>query len=540
MIRFTAVVIVLGSALLAQVPYNRLLEASAEPHNWLMYNGSYASTHHSALDRITPGNVGRLELKWVWQAQSLEKFETTPLVVDGVMYLTEAPNNVVAVDARTGRIFWAYRHPLPVQVNPCCGRVNRGVAILDNTLFLATLDAKLVALDASTGRKKWETVVADYTSGYALALSPLAVKDKVIVGPAGGELGIRGFLAAYDAKTGRELWKFNTIPEPGEPGHETWENDAWKQGGGSVWLTGSYDPSLNLTYWGIGNPGPDWNPSVRPGDNLYTDCVVALDVDTGKLKWHFQFTPHDEWDFDAVQIPVLADLEWKGKPRKAMLWGNRNGFFYVLDRTNGEFLLGKSFVKQSWASGLDDKGRPMKIPGQGPSLKGTEAWPGVQGGTNWYAPSFSPRTRLFYMTVWDDYHSTYYAWDQPYEPGSWYSGGVVKALVPSIRRDVINKRGSEGGYGSVRAFNPLTGEKTWEYKMTDVSDGGILTTATDLLFSGNREGHFFALDAKTGKLLWNRNLGGQVAASPISFSIDGKQYVSITSGSALFTFGLPD
>jgi alcohol dehydrogenase (cytochrome c) len=381
-------------------------------------------------------------------------------------------------------------------------------------------------------------VVAEYTHGYAVAHAPLVVKNKVIVGTAGGELGIRGFLAAYDAKTGRLIWKFNTIPHPGEPGHETWGGDSWKNGGGSVWVTGSYDPDLNLTYWGIGNPGPDWNPAVRPGDNLYTDSVVALDADTGALKWHFQFTPHDEWDWDAAQVPVLVDLEWKGRPRKLMLWGNRNGFFYALDRATGEFLLGKPFVRQDWATGLNDKGRPIKIPGKGPSRQGTQVYPGVQGGTNWYAPSFSPRTGLFYLTTWDEYHSRYYTWDQKYEPGRNYTGGTTRADVPPIRRGLIRLFGPEAGYGALRALKPTTGEKVWDFRTDDVSDSGVLTTATDLIFWGNREGYMFALDARNGKLLWKRQLGGQVASSPITYLVDGRQYVSLASGNVLFTFGL--
>lgn len=529
----------IAAGLLAQsVTYSRLRDAAREPQHWLMYNGTYSSQHYSGLGQINPLNVQKLGLEWVFQARSLEKFETTPLVADGVMYLTEAPNNVIALDPLTGRIFWVYEHKLPDITYPCCGRVNRGVSILEGTLFHGTHDAKLIALDARTGRKKWETTVVDYTQGYALTHAPLVVKDKVIVGTAGGELGIRGFLAAYDAKTGKEVWRFKIIPEPGEPGNETWGGDSWKHGGGSIWVTGSYDPDLNLTYWGTGNPGPDWNPSVRPGDNLYTDSVVALDADTGKLKWHFQFTPHDEWDWDAVQIPVLADIRFRGAPRKVMLWGNRNGFFYALDRATGEFLQGKAFVKQTWAQGLDDKGRPIKIPGRGPSKQGTQTWPGVQGGTNWYAPAFSPRTGLFYLTAWEDYHSTYFSWDQEYERGKWYAGGGVKAPVPPTNREAVVTRSTEHGYATIRALDPATGDRVWEYPMRDMSESGLLATASDLLFSGNREGHFFALDAKSGKLLWSRYLGGQVIASPITYQIGGKQYVSIAAGTALFTFAL--
>jgi alcohol dehydrogenase (cytochrome c) len=527
-------------AAVAQVSYERLRNAAKEPDNWLTYNGSYASTHHSALAQIRPDNAARLQLDWVFQTRSLEKFETTPLVVDGVMYLTEAPATVHAIDPRTGRVFWTHQHALPPVTYPCCGKVNRGLAILNGTVFMGTLDAKLIALDSVSGRKKWETAVTDYTKGYALTVAPLAVEDKVILGPAGGELGIVGFVAAYNAKTGAEIWRFNTVPQPGEPGNETWGNNSWQHGGGSIWVTGSYDPGLNLTYWGVGNPGPDWNPKARPGDNLYTSSVVALDAGTGRLRWHFQFTPNDEWDYDSVQVPVLVDMEWKGTPRKLMLWGNRNGFYYVLDRATGEFLLGKPFVKQTWAKGLDDLGRPVKAAGAGPSAEGTEIWPGVQGGTNWYAPSFSPRTGLFYLTAWDDYHGTFFTWDQEYRQGRWYTGGAVKAAVPATRREAKFQRPHEAGYAAVRALDPRTGEKVWDYRMTDMSESGLLTTAGDVLFSGNREGYFFALDARTGNLLWKRYLGGAVMASPITYLVDGRQRVAIAAGQALFTFALPE
>ena len=539
--RVTILAAFLSCSLVAQVDQQRLEDAASEPHNWLTYNGTYSSQHHSELKRIDLSNVADLELEWVYQAASTDKFQTTPLVVDGVMYLTEPPDKLVALDPRTGREFWVYEHQLPSRIYPCCGRVNRGAAILGETLYWGTLDAKLVAVDAKTGGRVWETtVVEDYEKGYALTVAPLIVNGKVIVGTAGGEFGIRGYLAAYDALTGEEAWRFYTIPGPGEPGHETWENDAWKTGGGSIWLTGSYDPDLNLTYWGVGNPSPDWNPDVRPGDNLYTDSVIALDADTGKLRWHFQFTPHDEWDWDAVQIPVLADLEWEGEPRKLMLWGNRNGFYYVLDRETGEFLLGKPFVKQTWAAGLDEDGRPVKIPGRGPSSEGTKTWPGVQGGTNWYAPSFSPITNLFYLSVWEGYYSIYFKWDQEYEPGTRYLGGSPRGPVSSTSRRRFMNYTEEDGYGAIRALDPLTGERVWEFSMTDVTDSGLLTTASNVLFSGSREGYFYALDATSGKLLWERYLGGQIAASPITYEAGGKQYVTVPSGRAVFAFSLPE
>ncbi|MBI1354989.1 MAG: PQQ-dependent dehydrogenase, methanol/ethanol family [Acidobacteria bacterium] len=532
--------LLVAAALPAQVPYERILKARAEPHNWLTYSGGYDSLRHTTLDQIRPENVAELELDWVYQAQALDKFEATPLVVDGVMYLTEPPNDVVALDAKTGRIFWEYQHEVPPNITPCCGRVNRGVALLDELVYVGTLDCHLIALDARTGRKQWDVEVCNYPIGYALALAPLVVKDKVIIGTAGGELGIRGFLAAYDAKTGEQAWKFFTVPGPGEAGHESWENDAWKTGGASIWVTGSYDPELNLTYWGVGNPGPDWNPDVRPGDNLYSSSVVALDADTGKLAWHFQFTPHDKWDWDSVQVPVLVDMEWDGKPRKLMLWGNRNGFFYVLDRATGEFLLGKPFIHQDWAEGLDAQGRPILVEGKGPSEKGSLTFPGVQGGTNWYSPTYSPVTGLFYLTAWEGYSSVYFKWDEQYEPGRWYAGGSPKSKVSGARRSEPDLLDVDSGFGAIRALDPKTGERRWELRLDGMSESGILSTATNVLFAGDRAGYFLALDARDGKLLWRKYLGGQVISGPMSFAVDGKQRIAVAAGHSLYCFRLRD
>ena len=518
----------------SQISFDRLLHAAQEPRNWLTYSGGYDSHRHSLLARITPANVKDLEQKWVFQAQSLQVFETTPLVVDGIMYLTQPPNDVVALDAKTGAIFWVYRHTPAPDSKLCCGAVNRGLAMLGDTLYMGTIDAHLIAIDAKSGRPVWNIRVADYSSGFSLTHAPLIVKDKVVVGTAGGEYGIRGFIAAYDARTGKEAWRFYTIPGPGEPGHNTWQGDAWEHGGGSAWITGSYDPGANLIYWGTGNPGPDWNPDQRPGDNLYTDCAVALDADTGKLKWYFQFTPHDASDWDAVQIPVLIDANWNGSERKLVLWANRNGFFYVLDRTTGKFVSGHPFVKQNWATGLDDSGRPMR------ASIGADApvFPGVQGGTNWYSPSYSPRTGLFYISAWDDYSSVFVKEPMEYRQGQRFMGGRARSVVPALRRGQINTWTEEAGHGAVVAMDPRTGAKKWEFKMHDVTDSGILTTASDLLFAGGREGHFFALDARDGALLWRATLGGQIAAGPITYEVDGKQYIAIAAGHSLFSFAL--
>lgn len=538
--RFGILTLLCAASLPAQVTSERLMRAAEEPQNWLTHSGSYASHRHSPLTSITPDNVKNLEQQWVFQARSLEKFEATPLVVNGIMYTVQAPNDIVALDAVTGRVFWIYSYRPSPAARPCCGRVNRGVAIHGDTLFMTTLDAHLIAVDAKNGALLWNVEVAKPESGYAMSVAPLVIKDKVVIGTAGGEYGIRGFIAAHDVKTGKEAWRFYTIPGPGEPGHESWPagTDAWKRGGASIWVTGSYDPELNLTYWGVGNPGPDWNSDDRAGDNLYSDSVVALDVDTGKLKWHYQFTPHDDWDYDSTQIPVLADITWQGRPRKAMMFANRNGFFYMLDRATGQFLLGKPFAKVTWASGIDETGRPVRVPGKEPTREGVVVFPGVQGATNWYSPSYSPHTGLFYVPTWDNYSSTFVKLPAVYEEGRSFTGGSPRSLVPSLRYPQVNNRSEEDGYGAVRAIDPLTGERKWEYKMSDVTDAGVLTTASDVLFSGGREGHFFALDARTGALLWKVNVGGGVASGPISYAVNGRQYVAVSAGSALFVYAL--
>jgi alcohol dehydrogenase (cytochrome c) len=538
-----AILIVIGSATAAQVPAERLLRAIEEPQNWLMYSGDYAGRRYSPLTQISPANVRNLEMKWIYQGQVLGSWESSPLVVGGVMYVTQRPNDIVALDAKTGRIFWIYKYTGSSDYKVCCGANNRGLAILGDTLFMGTLDAHLVAVDARSGRLLWSVTVGEFSLGYSVSLAPLVVKDKVIVGVGGGEYGIRGFIAAYDAATGREAWRFNTIPAPGEPGSETWQGDAWKSGGGSLWVTGTYDPALNLTYWGIGNPGPDFNAEQRPGDNLYTDSVVALDADTGKLKWHFQFTPNDRYDWDSTQVPVLVDANWRGTPAKLLMLANRNGFFYVLDRATGKFLLGKPFTKVNWASGLDENGRPIPTP-QPP---GATTWPGQQGGTNWYSPSYSPRTGLFYVSAWENFGGVFRSQEAKFQPGGNFMGGGYRTtppvpdapVPPNIRRPPINNWTDAIAHGAVIAIDPATGDRKWTFPMYDLTDAGILTTASDLLFTGGREGFFQALDARTGALLWKSTLGSvQIYSAPITYQVDGEQFVSIICGDILVAFGL--
>ena len=553
-VALAAVLVGLGMAgLSAQVPYERIRDAAQTPADWLTYSGTYFSQRYSELDQVTADNVNDLQLQWAYQTPVSGPWQASPIVVDGIMYLTQRPNDIVALDARSGRVFWVYEYPTPPDHTACCGSNNRGVAILDDTLFMGTLDGYLVAVDARTGVELWNVEVAESRLGYSLTLAPLVVKDMVIVGTAGGERGIRGYISAHDVDTGEEVWRFWTIPGPGEPGHETWEPcppnpttycdpEAWMHGGASAWLTGSYDPELNLTYWGIGNPGPDFYREQRPGDNLYSDSVVALDVDTGELRWHFQFTPDDPYDYDSVQIPVLADIERNGVLFKVMLWANRNGFYYVLDRATGRFLTGQPFVIVNWAEGLDDTGRPIETP-QPP---GEPTYPGIQGGTNWYSPSFSPRTNLMYIPAWENYGTVFIGEPQEYEVGGSFVAGrpftfteVLDApTVPGLTRGPINNWTTESARGTVMAVDALTGERQWTFEMTDVISSGILTTATDLLFTGARSGYFQALDARTGDLLWRVNLGGQLVNGPMTYEVNGKQYLAVIAGSTLSTFAL--
>jgi alcohol dehydrogenase (cytochrome c) len=518
----------------AQVTFDRVLHADREPANWLSYSSTLSNQRYSRLDQITAANAKNLELQWVWQARSLEKFEATALVVDGVLYTVQAPNDVVALDAATGRIFWTFPYEPSPDARTCCGRVNRGLAILGDTLYMGTIDAHLLAIDSRNGKLLWETTVADAAGRYSITMAPLIVGDEVIVGTAGGDMGIRGLIAAFDAHTGEARWRFRTIPGAGEPGNETWSGDSWQKGGAAVWNAGAYDPDTNFVFFGTGNPAPDWDGRSRLGDNLYSDSVVALDADTGKLEWYYQFTPHDELDYDATQVPVLADMTWHGQPRKLMLWANRNGVMYVLDRVTGELLLGKPYVETNWMDGFDAHGRPQRVPGKVPTPEGTLIRPHVHGATNWAPPSYSPKTGLFYVAHWE--HS-----------------GIIVTEGESPRGVGINRRQTTMGqvnlqpffndddeaYGVIRAYDPQTLDPAWEFRMADITWGGVLSTSGNVLFGGGKEGYFLALDARSGRLLWKAAVGGQINSGPMSYAVGGKQYVAVAAGNALFAFALP-
>jgi len=530
---------------------DRLLKAADEPGNWLMYSHTYNSWRFSNLNQITTANVKNLRVKWLFQGRHIEKFETTPLVVNGIMYLTRPENAIYALDAATGRQMWMYEYRNPPRTFNCCGRVNRGLAILGNTLFMNTLDMHVVAVDARSGHEIWKTEMYDYTEagGYAAPGAPLVVKDKLIVGMAGGERGVSGFLDAYDTKTGQRLWRFHTIPQPGEPNFGTWAGDSWKTGGVTTWNNGSYDPETNTLFWGTSNPWPDYNDDFRAGDNLYSCSVLALDPDTGKLKWFFQFTPHDLHDWDSTQIPILLDTQFRGENRKALAWANRNGFYYLVDRTSGTFLTAKAFVKQSWAEGFGEGVRPELIPGNEPTPEGNDrVWPGVDGGANWMSHSYSPLTRLLYIFAREEHrmfsknalpHPTTEPAANAIAAPTTMAQANAGAYDPAIGGAITRAVGTpEESWGKMIAVDPGTGNIKWEHRVLTPPWGGVMATAGNLIFGGTLEGMIFALNATTGERLWTFSSNGPVFASPISYTANGKQLISIPAGDLIVTFGL--
>jgi len=507
----------------AQVSYQDLVKA--DPANWLSYSGSYDGRRHSLLKQVNTANVHSLVPKWIFHVPGSGRLESVPVVVDGVMYLSQ-PNEVYALDARTGRVIWQHRREPALRRGP-----NRGVAVYGNSVYFTTPDAYLVALDARTGNFLWQSKIAEAKEGYWSPAAPLALNGKIIAGVAPGDYGMNGFLDAYDATTGERLWRWNAIPRPGEPGSETWEGDSWKTGGGDTWLTGSYDPELNLIYWGIGNPAPDFNGELRKGDNLYTECMVALDANTGRMKWYFQYTPHDLADWDAVEIPVLVDATIRGRKRKLLAQANRNGFYYLLDRTNGEFLLGTPFVQSiNWAKGLTAEGRPILVPGVEPSFQGTKICPSTSGATNWMSPAYNPDTGLFYVAALEGCGINTKSFEK-FRPGGFPFDATGYVEDPEQPRQLY-----------VRALELATGKLKWEFKQigSRAYGAGLLSTAGSLIFAGCDQGIFTALDAASGKPLWHFNTGQAISASPITYSFKGRQYVAVEAGSNVVAFGLSE
>ncbi len=516
-----------------EVSSEQIRSADDSPGEWLTYSGSLNGWRYSRLSEITPANVSQLHVRWIHQSSSSEpKFESTPLVVGDTIFATEPPATVLALDAKTGEVIWQYQRPITVDVPLCCGIQNRGLAILDNSLFFGSLDGYLIAINANTGKVNWQTRVASPSDGFSMTGAPLVVNHSVVVGVAGAEFGTRDFLAAYDVATGQQKWKFDTIPGPGEAGHETWQNEAWKSGGGSTWVTGSYDPSLDLLYWGVGNPSPDFNGDVRPGDNLFTNSVVALHASSGKLAWYFQFTPHDEHDWDSGQTPILADLLIDGLERKVICWPNRNGFYYVLDRITGQFLTGTPFAEVNWAQGLTSRGRPIPANVNTLNERGRITKPSVGGATNWQPAAFNPTLGLIFI------HAS--------EGASVFTKSASDRITRGEHGYAVGSGGSIFGPVTtvVRALDAATGAKRWEYYSLPAKGfeiggnvGGMLATAGGLVF-GATAGSLFALDAVTGKELWSVHLGGRTIAPPISFMLEGKQVIAVYVGRALFLLGL--
>jgi alcohol dehydrogenase (cytochrome c) len=503
--------------------------AVPKPGDWPTYHGHPSGNRHSPLAQIHTGNVGALAMKWMFPIPSCQRLQVTPLVLDGVMYVTCA-NEAYAVDAVSGRLIWQYRRPRTKGViGDAAGGINRGVAVLGDRIFMVTDHAHLIALQRFTGSLLWDVEMADYRQHYGATSAPLVVKDLVISGTSGGDEGARGFLAAYKASTGERVWRFWTVPAPGEPGSETWKGRAWERGCGTTWLTGTYDPGLNLLYWTTGNPCPDYNGDERQGDNLYTSSVLALEPETGKLRWHYQYTPHDLHDWDAQQTAMLIDASWQGRPRKLLAQANRNGFFYVLDRATGELLLAKPFVqKLTWAQGIGPDGRPQLVSGTDPTPQGTKACPAVEGASNWFSTAYNPDTGLFYVQALEKC-TIYTKSAEWFEPGRSFYGGSTRQIP------------GEPGQKVLRALELTTGRLVWEYPQIGPGNswGGVLSTAGGVVFFGDDSGAFAAVESRSGKPLWHFHTNQLWKASPMTYQVDGKQYVAVAAGSNVLVFALP-
>ena len=497
--------------------------------NWNSYNGDYTGRRYSSLRQINVRTVGKLRPVWVFHPGNSENLEVTPVVINGIMFITSA-NHVFALDARTGRALWHYARPNSSGLlDDAAAHKNRGVAVWHDSVYVETDDAHLLCLDARSGGVRWDIEYAQKAAQYGATSAPLVVKDLVVVGTSGGDSGVRGFVAAYDARTGKERWRFWTIPAPGEFGSSSWPGDSYIHGGGTTWMPGTYDPELNTLYWTTSNAAPDFMGDSRPGDDLFTACVLAVDPDTGKLKWYFQFTPHDVYDYDANETPVLVDTNEKGAMRHLLLQANRNGFFYVLDRTDGKFLRASPFVKKlNWATGVDASGRPI-LSGRIPTAKGTYICPGINGATNWFSPSYSPDTGFFYVMALESCNRFFAAPREFVQGETYYNTGT------KLPRDDHPQK-------ILLAISIKDGTIVWHYPQVGEGNswGGALTTAGGLVFFGDDTESLEAAEASTGQALWHFNTGQRFKASPMTYAVDGIQYVSIASESDIFSFALRD
>ena len=496
--------------------------------DWPTYHGQFSGNRYSTLDQIAKGNVARLAPKWIFPLVNTAPLQVTPVVVSGVMYVTSA-NECYALDAGSGRQIWHYqRQRTRNLVGNAAGGINRGVAVADERVFMVTDNDHILALNRNTGRLLWETEMADWRLNYNATSAPLAVGSLVISGTSGGDEGARGFVAAFDQATGKEAWRFWTVPAPGEPGSETWKGDDILHPSTGTWLTGTYDPQLDTLYWPTGNPGPDLNGDERGGDNLYSSSIVALDAKTGKLKWYFQYTPHNVWDWDAQQPPVLVDTAWNGETRHLLLHANRNGFFYVLDRTNGKLLLAKPFVKKlTWAREIGANGRPVLNPNQEPTTAGNKICPSLEGASNWFSTAFNPVTRLYYVQTLEKC-SIFTKTPMSWKAGTGYFGGSFESAPDETPQKVL------------RAINIETGNIAWELPQTGLGNswGGTLATASGLVFFGEDSGALMAVDASTGKPLWQFQANQTWKASPMTYMFDSQQFIAVASGSNIISFGL--
>jgi alcohol dehydrogenase (cytochrome c) len=497
--------------------------------NWVNYNGDYSGRRYSAMTQITPANVSHLAAKWVFHTQEAGPLEGTPVVVDGVMFMTSG-NDAYALNAETGKQLWHHSRAVTEGlVDDPASHHNRGVAVLGTRVYMTTDNAHLLCLDARSGNLIWDVLYATGNKNYGATSAPLIVKDKVLVGTAGGDSGVRGFLAAIDAETGKEIWRFWTIPGPGEFGNDSWPGDLYLHGGGTTWMPGTYDAELNTLYWGTGNPTPDYDGSVRPGDDLYTSCLLALDPDTGKLKWYFQYSPHNLYDYDAEQTPVLVNANFKGQSRKLVVSASRNGYLYILDRTNGKYLYSKQFVPNlNWARGIDENGRPISndlIPNE----KGVRVCPSASGGTNWYSPSYNPATHMFYFRSMESC-SIFTTKPESFQEGrTYYATGASRPP-------------GESGKGFVNAFNLDKLDFAWREPLIGPTFAwaGVMSTATGLVAYGDDAQNFVIADGQTGTPLWHFSVGQVIRSSPMSYAVKGKQYLAVAAGSGdLFSFALP-